>query len=64
MYKDIQIASIPFSFSHIAILERNFIDNFAKTKKICREAVAGGEEYEIENCERFLEFIKTAGTVI
>lgn len=63
LYKDKQIASIPFSFSRIAILEGKFIDNFAKTKKICKAAVSDGEEYEIKNCERFLDFIKTAGLV-
>lgn len=63
MYKDKRIASIPFSFSRIATLEGNFIDDFAKTKKICEDAVADGAEYEIENCKRFLEFIKTAGMV-
>ncbi|MDD3363270.1 MAG: hypothetical protein PHW34_16545 [Hespellia sp.] len=60
---DKQIASIPFSFSRIASLEGDFIDDFAKTKKICKESVAGGEEYETENCKSFLEFIKTAGMV-
>lgn len=63
MYKDKQIASIPFSFSRIAILERDFIDDFVKTKRICNAVVAGGDEYEIKNCKRFLEFIKTAGLV-
>lgn len=63
MYKDKQIASIPFSFSRIAILERNFIDDFVKTKRICNAVVAGRDEYEIKNCKRFLEFIKTAGLV-
>ncbi|WP_310604585.1 hypothetical protein [Anaerosporobacter sp.] len=63
MYKDKRIASIPFSFSRVATLEGNFIDDFAKTRKICKDAVAGGEEYEIENCKRFLEFIKSAGIV-
>lgn len=63
MYKDKRIASIPFSFSSIVTLNGNFIDDFAKTKKICKEAVAGGEEYEIKNCNRFLDFIKTVGKV-
>ena len=58
---DKQIASIPFSFARVAALEENFIDDYAKTKKVCKESVAGGEEYEIQNCRRFLEFIKTAG---
>ena len=63
MYKGEKIASIPFSFSRIAMLEGNFTDDFAKTKKICKDVVAGGEDYEIKNCKRFLEFIKNVGLV-
>lgn len=61
MFKGRKAAIIPFSSSRVAVLEGMFIDDFEKTSKICQEAVAGGEEYEIRNCERFLEFIKTVG---
>ncbi|MCQ2409940.1 MAG: hypothetical protein MJ068_05290 [Clostridia bacterium] len=61
MFNDRQSAIIPFSNSRIAVLKGMFIDDFSKTSKICREATADGEEYEIRNCERFLEFIKTVG---
>lgn len=63
MHNEKQIISIPFSFSCIVTLEGNFIDNFAKTKKICKESIADGEAYEIENCKKFLDFIKTVGMV-
>ncbi|MGL5259740.1 MAG: hypothetical protein ACRC7V_06475 [Lachnospiraceae bacterium] len=61
LHNEKQIASIPFSFSRIVTLEGCFIDNFSKTKKICKATVSDGEEYEIKNCERFLDFIKTVG---
>ena len=63
MHNEKQIISIPFSFSCIVTLEGNFIDDFAKTKKICKEAIADGEAYEIENCTKFLDSIKTVGMV-
>ena len=59
--EDKHIASIPFSFSSIAELEDDFIDDYMKTKKICMKTVAGGESYEIRNCKAFLDFIKTVG---
>lgn len=63
MYNGKLIANIPFSFSRTVTLEGNFIDDFGKTRKICREAVDGGEEYERQNCKNFIEFIKNAGMV-
>lgn len=54
-------AVIPFSFDRLAVLEGSFIDHYQNTERICRKAVKGGTKEEINNCERFLEFVKTVG---
>lgn len=56
-----QSAVIPFSPSRLAELEGNFMDDYKYTEKVCRKAVRGGTEIEINNCERFLSFVKNAG---
>ena len=54
-------AVIPFSLDRTAQLEGNFMDDSQKTADICRAAVRGGTDWEIRNCERFLDFVRTAG---
>ena len=56
-----QSAAIPFSPYRVAELEGNFMDDYKYTEKVCRKAVRGGTEIEINNCERFLSFVKNAG---
>lgn len=55
-------AVIPFSLDCAAELEGYFMDDYKKTAEICRAAVEGGADWGIRNCERFLEFVRTAGT--
>ena len=54
-------AAIPFSLDCVAELHGNFIDEYKKTEKICRDAVKGGTVQEKKNCDNFLEFIRTTG---
>jgi hypothetical protein len=54
-------AVIPFSMDRAAELEGYFMDDYQKTARICRAAVKGGSFQEIQNCETFLEFVRTAG---
>ena len=54
-------AAIPFSLDRVAELKGNFIDEYDKTEKICRNTVEGGTAQEIINCDRFLDFIKNVG---
>lgn len=56
-----QSAAIPFSAYRVAELEGFFMDDYAYTEKICHQAVKGATAEEIENCERFLAFVKNAG---
>ena len=54
-------AVIPFSLDRAAELEGYFMDDYKKTAEICRAAVEGGADWEIRNCERFLNFVRSAG---
>lgn len=54
-------ATIPFSLEKTVVLRGCFIDNFENTAKLCRETVKNGTIQEKQNCENFLDFIKTVG---
>ena len=54
-------AVILFSLDRAAELEGYFMDDYKKTAEICSAAVEGGADWEIRNCERFLNFVRTAG---
>ena len=58
---DFDGAIIPFSEERFAELQGNFMDDYEQTARICRQSVKGGNIMEVNNCERFLEFVRTAG---